>query len=147
MRLTEYLKKTLRVEENTVAHAYQDHLGFWTIGVGHLVDKRKGAGLSPQVIELQLDIDVQEKIDEVERALPWSKELDQVRFAALVLMAFQLGTSGLLGFKNMLLSLRYMRWKEAHDHALDSKWARQDTPARAKRVATMLLVGTIYNNE
>ena len=142
MILVDYLKSTLRVEEDTVPHVYQDHLGFWTIGVGHLVDKRKGGKLSSQVIELQLDIDVQEKMGEVYRAIPWVLDLDVVRHAALILMAFQLGTSGLLEFKNMLLALRHQKWQEASDHALDSKWARDDTPARAKRVAAMLLTGT-----
>lgn len=28
---------------SAVPHAYQDHLGYWTIGVGRLIDKRKGA--------------------------------------------------------------------------------------------------------
>ena len=143
MNLTEYLKTTLRAEEDTIPHAYQDHLGFWTIGVGHLVDKRKGGKLSSQVIDLQLDIDVQEKMGEVYKAIPWALNLDVGRRAALVLMAFQLGTSGLLAFKNMLLALRHQKWQEAHDHALDSKWARDDTPARAKRVAAMLLTGSV----
>lgn len=32
--------RTLETDEGRVPHAYQDHLGYWTIGVGHLVDKR-----------------------------------------------------------------------------------------------------------
>ena len=38
----------LRREEGSIPHAYQDHLGFWTIGVGRLIDERKGGGLSPE---------------------------------------------------------------------------------------------------
>ena len=43
----DWLTKTveqLRRNEGEVLHAYQDHLGFWTIGVGRLIDKRKGGG-------------------------------------------------------------------------------------------------------
>ena len=28
------LKKDLMLDEGDIPHAYQDHLGFWTIGVG-----------------------------------------------------------------------------------------------------------------
>lgn len=35
------LATQLRQEEGSVPHAYQDHLGFWTIGIGRLVDQRK----------------------------------------------------------------------------------------------------------
>ena len=30
----------LSLHEGRVEHAYQDSLGYWTIGVGHLIDKR-----------------------------------------------------------------------------------------------------------
>ena len=42
------LPAKLRREEGSRPHAYQDHLGFWTIGVGRLIDVRKGGGLSPE---------------------------------------------------------------------------------------------------
>ena len=31
------LATQLENEEGRVRHAYQDHLGYWTIGVGHLI--------------------------------------------------------------------------------------------------------------
>lgn len=36
------LASLLTSDEGRVPHAYQDHLGYWTIGVGHLIDRRKG---------------------------------------------------------------------------------------------------------
>jgi lysozyme len=35
-------------EEGKRRSAYQDHLGYWTIGVGRLIDARKGGGLSDE---------------------------------------------------------------------------------------------------
>lgn len=55
-------------------------------------------------------------------------------------MAFQMGRAKLEGFNRMLLCVRAGDWQGAYDNALDSKWARQ-TPARANRIATMLLTG------
>ena len=44
----------LRRDEGRVRHAYQDHLGYWTIGVGRLIDQRKGGGLSEDEIDYLL---------------------------------------------------------------------------------------------
>lgn len=35
------LKKQLIRDEGDVPYAYQDSLGYWTIGAGFLIDKRK----------------------------------------------------------------------------------------------------------
>ena len=55
----------LKKEEGVVKHAYQDHLGYWTIGVGRLIDKRKGGGLSDEEIDYLLGNDIEKKIAEV----------------------------------------------------------------------------------
>jgi lysozyme len=36
----------LEKEEGFVPHVYKDHLGYWTIGHGILVDERKGGGIT-----------------------------------------------------------------------------------------------------
>ena len=138
--LREKLAAQLDRDEGYERSAYQDSQGFWTIGRGHLIDKRKNAGLSDAVIELQFEIDVNEKLTAVLEALPWASQLDEARLGALVNMAFQLGVSGLLEFKKMLLHLRYGRYQEAFLEALDSDWHRQ-TPLRAERIAKQLLTG------
>ena len=38
------LATLLESEESSVPHSYQDHLGYWTIGVGHLIDERQPHG-------------------------------------------------------------------------------------------------------
>lgn len=138
--MTKLEEQLLEMEEE-ILHAYQDHLGFWTIGVGHLIDKRRGGGIPKSISRELLNLDVKEKSTQVIESLPWSVRLDMPRFSALVNMAFQLGVNGLLGFSKMLLHLQHGRWQEAHDAALDSKWAREDTPGRAKRIAKQLLTG------
>ena len=134
------LEEQLVDMEDEVLHAYQDHLGYWTIGVGHLIDQRKGGSIPVAISRQLLKLDVREKSEAVMRELPWTKTLDYVRFAALVNMAFQMGVEGLLGFTKMLLHVKHGRWQEAHDAALDSKWAEQ-TPKRAQRVARQILTG------
>jgi lysozyme len=55
-------------------------------------------------------------------------------------MAFQMGTDGLLGFKNTLALIRDGKYTEAADAMLASKWATQ-TPARAKRLSDQMRSG------
>lgn len=135
------VKQQLIRDEGVKATVYQDHLGFWTIGVGILVDDRKNGGLLPEEIDFILENRI--KILKVELAndYPWFRHLNEPRQAALLNMRFQLGRAGLAGFKNMLARLRDERWADAETQALDSKWAKVDTPARAKRIARQLATG------
>jgi lysozyme len=128
-------------EEGKVPYAYQDHLGFWTIGVGRLIDKRKGGRLSEDEIMYLLNNDVTRFVMEVQAALPWVKDLSVTRQQVLVAMAFQLGTKGLLGFKNTLDLVRTGQYERAAKGMLNSKWAKQDSPARAKRMAELMRLG------
>ena len=36
------IEKDLTIDEGRVSHVYKDSLGYYTIGIGHLVDQRKG---------------------------------------------------------------------------------------------------------
>ena len=60
------------------------------------------------------------------------------RQRALVNMCFQMGTQGLAKFRKMVAAIMRDDWATAQAEALDSKWARSDSPARAQRVAHML---------
>lgn len=131
----------LRADEGEVLTAYQDHLGFWTIGVGRLIDKRKGGGISPDESAYLLNNDVQRRDQALRGLYPWFAMMNEPRQAALLNMSFQLGLGGLAGFPKMLASLRDEKWAEAESHALDSAWAKSQTPARAKRVARQLRTG------
>ena len=66
--MIEKLTAQLRRDEGTKATAYQDHLGFWTIGVGRLIDSRKpGAGLRPDEIDYLLRNDINDRVQGCDR--------------------------------------------------------------------------------
>ena len=46
--MKENLIRSLRGEEGEVLTEYKDHLGYSTIGVGRLIDKRKGGGITKE---------------------------------------------------------------------------------------------------
>lgn len=134
------LRTQLREFEGVVPHAYQDHLGYWTIGCGRLIDKRKGGRLTDEEIDYLLDNDIRRKTVEVYEALPWVREMNEPRQAVVISMAFQLGTEGLLRFVRTLDSMRDQRYYDAATGMMQSLWARQ-TPERARRLAHQLVTG------
>lgn len=133
-------REWIELDEGRVPHVYQDSLGYWTVGVGHLVDKRRGGKLPDPIIDALLDWDIQAVQAELTRALPWVPELGDVREAVLTNMAFNLGVSGLLGFKNTLQAVKEKRWDDASAGMLASKWAGQVGP-RAQRLAESMRTG------
>ena len=139
--MIEKLTAQLRRDEGVKAAAYQDHLGFLTIGVGRLIDSRKlGAGLRPDEIDYLLKNDINDRVAALTKALPWFSVLDDARRGVLVNMAFQLGTAGLLEFSYTLGLVRDGKYAEAAMQMLKSRWAGQ-TPERAKRLAEQMKTG------
>jgi len=134
------LKSQLLREEGAESCAYQDSLGYWTIGVGRLIDSRKGGGLSNDEIDFLLENDIKAKTREVLLALPWMPRLSEPRQAVLIGMAFQMGMKGLLQFKRMLGSIEDGQYVEAAEEMVKSRWAMQ-TPKRAYRMATQMETG------
>lgn len=132
--------KLLSLHEGRVAHAYQDSLGYWTIGVGHLIDKRKGGKLPEHIIDALLEWDIKEHWDELVRRAPWVLELDEVRQAVFLDMAFNLGVTGLLGFHTTIKLARMRKFVSASVQMLDSKWATQ-VKGRAVRLSKMMETG------
>ena len=129
----------LEKDEGWREEPYRDHLGNLTIGFGFLIDERKPVKLPWVVGKFWLRHLVQERALELAQRWPaYSGQPDDVR-RALVNMAYQLGVSGLLGFKNMLGALERGDRKEAARHALDSEWASErQTPERARRVTSLI---------
>lgn len=133
--------KHLNREEGRVKHAYQDHLGYWTIGVGRLIDRRKGGGLTDDEMDYLLANDIRKFANAMKDWPAWKAvEDDPVRATALLSMCFQMGIAGLAGFKNSLALVAQKRWDEAAANFRKSLWAKQ-TPERAKRVTDMIETG------
>lgn len=127
-------------EEGRINHAYKDSLGFWTIGVGRLIDARKGGHLSDDEIDYLLDNDISRIRFQLAEALPWIDQLGDARQAVLIGMAFQMGLDGLLKFHNTLGMVLLGDYEGAAEGMLNSLWAKQ-TPERAQRMAEQMRSG------
>lgn len=159
----------LRFEEGDKPRAYKDHLGYWTIGIGRLIDPRKGGRITPEETAILLANDPSRKggtimdwtLTPAERSMllkndvkrftdamadwpAWKRvQGDIPRMVAMTSMCFQMGEGkkGFGGFVNSLRMIAEGRFKEAAANMLLSKWATEDTPARAQRVAAMMRDG------
>lgn len=136
----EKLTKLLALHEGRVPHAYQDSLGYWTIGIGHLIDKAKGGGLPEHIIDALFAYDLEKHAQELFAHEPWIAQLDEVRKAVLVDMAFNLGVAGLRTFVRTLTAVKEGRYNEAAALMLKSKWATQ-VGKRAQRLSWMMSKG------
>lgn len=134
------IRSLLLRDEGKVNYAYQDHLGYWTIGVGRLIDQRKGGGLSDEEVNYLLNNDIKRVEDELDKRLPWSKLLNDARRGVLISMAFQMGVAGLMGFRTTLSLVERGEYDAAAQQMLKSKWATQ-TPQRAQRLARQMRSG------
>ena len=139
--MSENVEKQLRGDEGEVLTAYQDSLGFWTIGIGRLIDKRKGGGITKEESSYLFQNDLKKVEADLDKHLPWWRKLDDARRGVLINMRFQLGMAGLLGFKNTLAMIERGEYASAAKGMLQSKWANQ-TPKRAYRLSEQMRTAT-----
>ena len=130
------VREILKQDEGEVLHAYQDHLGYWTIGYGRLIDKRRGGGITQREAEFLLDNDINRVVEQLAARTDFLSHPEEVQHA-LINMAFQLGVNGLMSFRKMWGHLALRDYEAAADEALDSRWATQ-TPKRAQRVTDLI---------
>ena len=131
------VRDVLLKEEGSVPYAYQDHLGIWTIGAGFQIDKDHGGRLPDEVRDFWLDFLIERCKADLDRNLSWWRGRPDWVQEGLILMCYQLGISGLLGFSKMLAAIHAGDYGTARQEALDSAWARDQTPARAARTAML----------
>lgn len=140
-RALQIIDKDLDTDEGVIPHAYQDHLGFWTIGRGILIDKRKGGKLLPEEIAFINQNRLKLLLAGVQSE-PWYPAVanDPVRLAGILNMQFQLGSGSDEEFVNSFRFIAAKDWTKAAANLRQSLWARQ-TPARSERVIRMIETG------
>lgn len=137
------IEQLLIREEGERLSVYRDSKGLWTIGIGRLVDKMAGGCVTQAESRLMLKRDVHVREKALRERLPWFDTLSDVRQMVLLAMSFQMGVAGLLVFKRTLRLIEAGEWSAAADAMLDSKWAREDSPQRARRMAEAMRTGAM----
>ena len=131
-------------EEGLELTPYSD-AGKTAIGVGHqLREGEEARDITEVEARETLESDIEEAYASVDR-LAEKFDIDVLQPELrdeLMMMAFQMGATGLSKFKKMWAGIRNQDWNEVVAQMADSRWAKSQTPERAartiNRVATLL---------
>ena len=122
-KLMDRIKEQLVRHEGLRLKPYRCTAGKLTIGIGRNLDD---SGISQSEAYIMLINDIMNCEKQLQAKIPdIYNGLDEVRKSVLLNMCFNLGVSGLLGFKNTLAFVKAGDWERAANNMLVSRWAKQ----------------------
>ena len=128
---------SIKRNEGYRANVYKDHLGFDTIGYGFAI---KDLHLSEEVCDAIL-LEILENLNwKVSKKFSWFSDMPQVIREVIMEMCYQIGISGFSKFKKTIKYFSNKEFAKASTEMLDSKWAREQTPERAKALSKKVLM-------
>lgn len=138
------LREQLTIDEGKVNEIYLDHLGYPTVGIGHLIleaDGEHGAAVGTAITEERcvelFEHDVQGVIGDCKKLHDgWDGYPNEVQ-QVVANMMFNMGLTRLSKFKNHTAALQNGDWKQAAVEGRDSRWYQQVTN-RAERLMSRL---------
>ena len=134
------LQKELAEDEGCKYEIYNDHLGYATFGIGHLVtdsDLEYGQEIGTEVSKERVDecfkADIEITIKDCNILYSNFNDIPEEAQLILANMMFNLGRPRLSKFLKLKAAVDDEDWMEASVQMMDSKWAKQ-VPNRAKRL-------------
>ena len=138
------LYKQLKEDEGEVLKVYNDHLGYLTFGIGHLITQKDpeaewpiGEPVSEERVKECFDKDVETSITEIKFMVKDFDDKPDIVQEVLVNMLFNLGYHRLSAFKKFLKAIKNNDWNEAAKEGRDSRWYTRVT-MRAERLMSKL---------
>lgn len=131
------LKEQLVRDEGLRLTPYLDTVGKWTIGVGRNLSD---IGISKAEADFLLENDIARTKIALNHVFPWTANLDEVRRAAFINLAFNIGIESLKSFVNTMAAAERRDWPTCAAGIRASKYYRQ-VGARGERVARQLETG------
>ena len=138
------LREQLIIDEGQVNEIYNDHLGYATFGIGHLVtesDPEQGQAVGTPVSEDRVkacfEQDVETVIDDCKILHEGWDDYPQEVKQIVANMMFNMGRTRLSKFKKHNAALDMHDWKTAAVEGRDSRWYKQVTN-RAERLMSRL---------
>ena len=142
----EQLRKQLEVDEGCVYEIYNDHLGYPTFGIGHLVKKfddeygqSLGTSVSSERVAEAFESDIQSVLRDCHILYSDFHTLPEEAQQVIANMMFNLGRPRLSKFAGMKRGVDARDWNQAADEMVDSAWYRQVTN-RADRLVERIRV-------
>lgn len=143
----ELLEAELRRDEGVRYSVYLDTESLPTVGVGHNCKVSPlptgwACPLTDGQVNQLLAQDIASTLAKLDKALPWWRQMDEVRQRVIANMCFNLGIGGLLGFKNTLAAMQRGSYAVAAAGMKASAWYRQ-VGQRAARLCAAMETGTM----
>jgi len=136
----EQLRRELELDEGVRYEIYNDHLGYATFGIGHLVldhepevTQEVGTTVSEDRVAEAFDNDVQTVLADCEILYPEFYDFPAEVQLIVANMMFNMGRPRLSKFKGMKAGVDARDWNIAADEMIDSSWYTQ-VPQRAGRL-------------
>ena len=131
---TDKLREQLKIDEGCVYEIYNDHLGYATFGIGHLVtesDPEQGQSLGTPVssdrVAEAFESDIQSVLRDCNILYSDFDDLPEEAQQVIANMMFNLGRPRLSKFAGMKRGVDARDWNAAADEMVDSNWYRQVT--------------------
>jgi len=131
----ETLVEDIKKEEGYRSSVYLDTLDKPTIGYGFLIDTLE---LQEDICELILMRKLEKLIKSIKFNFKWFDDMPDKVQDVIINMCYQLGVSGVSKFKKTIQLMKNKQWDRASVEMLDSKWGREQTPQRAKRLSEIV---------
>ena len=140
----EKLQEELENDEGVKYEIYNDHLGYPTFGIGHLIldsDPEYGSDTGTEVSEDRVKeafaSDVVGVVSDCETLYPDFEELPEDAQRIIANMMFNMGRTRLSKFKGMRYGVNTRDWNMAADEMVDSSWYKQVTNRADRLVERM----------
>jgi len=136
----EQFREQLEIDEGVKYEVYNDHLGYATFGVGHLVLESDpefgdpiGAPVSESRVVEAFEQDCENVLRDCHILYEDFDDLPEEAQQVIANMMFNMGRPRLSKFKGMKRGVDSRDWNAAADEMVDSRWYRQVTK-RADRL-------------
>lgn len=127
----------LEQDEGLKLKPYRDTVGKLSIGCGRNLDD---VGITTEEARYLLENDVGRAESDLDRNIPWWRELSEKRRHVLVSLVFNMGWPRLSGFVKFLAALKRNDWPGAAMEMRDSRWFQQ-VKGRGERLAKAMEEG------
>ncbi len=138
MRDLNNLKEMIAKHEGYEPRVYKCTNGYDTIGYGFAI---KDLFMDKEIADLILDKKIRGLLARIEGDDDWDSwffDKSETVQDVLVNMIFQIGFSGVKKFKKTIQYIKDDNFLLAGEEMLDSKWARSDSPNRAKELSDII---------
>ena len=123
---------SIKNHEGFRSRVYKCSAGYDTIGYGAAI---KDLEIDEDIAEMILMRQIYKLEKRVAETFDWYDTIPDKIKDVVVEMCFQIGVSGFMKFKKTIQYCSDKDWANMSVEMLDSKWARHDSPNRAKTLA------------